>query len=357
MKKIKLGIIGTGGMANFHASDFGKIAGVELTACLDVVPGRAEAFAQKHGFKHATGNIDELLEQVDAVSIVTPDRFHAKPTIAALRAGKHVLCEKPLTVTLAEARKVAAEAQKAGKRGVIHMTNFSYRKSAAFQKAIELVAAGKLGALRHVHSFYLQCWLSSDVWGNWSKEGWLWRLQTAAGSGGVLGDIGCHILDLTTAVAGDVARVRCDLRTFPKIDPHGQPVTEWQGQKLDANDTAIIELEFANGAVGVVHTTRWATGHNNHLRLEAHGTDGALMFDLDRGHDKIDTCLHADKNKAHWTTETLAPTPSNFERFIHAIRTGKPDQPDILRGAQVQAYLDACERSAKSNKWETVHDD
>ncbi len=353
-KKIKLGIVGTGGMANFHADDFGKMAGVELTSCLDIAPGRAEAFAQKHGFKHVAKNVEELLGQCDAVSVVTPDRFHAEPAIATLRAGKHLLCEKPLTVTLTEARQVAAEAKKAGRHGVIHMINFSYRKSAAFQKAIELVATGKLGALRHVHSFYLQSWLSSDVWGNWSNEGLLWRLQTSAGSGGVLGDIGCHILDLTTAVAGEVARIRCDLRTFEKIDPHGKPVAEWHGQKLDANDTAIIELEFTTGAVGIVHTTRWATGHKNHLRLEAHGTDGALMFDLDRGYDQLDTCLHGDKDKAHWTSESLPPTPSNFERFIHAIQHHRPDEPDILRGAQVQAYLDACERSAKSGKWEKV---
>lgn len=351
MKKIKLGIIGTGGMATIHAGDFGKLAGVELTCCLDVVPGRAEAFAQRHAFKHVAGTLEELLEHVDAVSIVTPDRFHAAPTIAALRAGKHVLCEKPLTVTLAEARQVAAIARQSP---VIHMINFSYRKSAAFQKALQMVAAGQLGDLRHVHSYYLQSWLASDVWGNWSNEGLLWRLQTAAGSGGVLGDIGCHILDLTTAVAGEVARIRCDLRTFPKISATGDAVTEWNGAALDANDTAIIELEFTSGAVGVVHTTRWATGHKNHLRLEAHGTEGALMFDLDREWEKLDLCLDGARNQAHWTSETLPTAPSNIERFIHAIRTGHPDQPDLLRGAQVQAYLDACERSAKTGKWEPV---
>src|SRR5437762_514518 len=162
-RKIKLGVVGTGGMANMHARDFGKIAGVELTSCLDVVPGRAEAFAQKYEFKHAAKTLDELLEQVDAVCVVTPDRFHAEPSIAVLRAGKHLLCEKPLTVTLDEARHVAAAAEKASRDGVIHMVNFSYHYSAAFSKAIELVAAGPLGEIRHVHSFYLQSWLASDV--------------------------------------------------------------------------------------------------------------------------------------------------------------------------------------------------
>ena len=347
MKHVRFGIVGTGGMANIHADNLKKIPGVELAACLDVAAGRADAYAQKHGVKHVAKDLDDLFRHVDAVAIVTPDRFHAEPTIAALQAGKHVLCEKPLTVTLAEARKVAGVATKSG---TIHMVNFSYRGSAALQHAIQL--ALQLGALRHVHSFYLQTWLSSDVWGNWSGEGFLWRLET----GGVLADVGCHILDLTTAVTGDVKRIRCDLRTFPKIDPAGNAVTEFAGKKLNANDTAVIELELTGGAVAIVHTTRWATGHKNHLRLEAAGTEGALAFDLDKDWHAIKTCLGADRHKAVWTTHKLEPAPNMWQRFIHAIQTGKPDQPDILRGAQIQAYLDACERSAKSGQWESVHD-
>ena len=353
-KKIKLGIVGTGSMASAHANSFKAIDRVELVSCLDIVPGRAEEFAKKHGIKTAAKSLDELLDRVDAVTVVTPDRFHVEPSLAVLKAGKHLLCEKPLAVTLSHARKMAGAAKKAAAKGSIHMINFSYRGSAAFQKAIDVVRAGQLGALRHVHSFYLQTWLSSNVWGGWTKEASLWRLQTAAGSGGVLGDIGCHILDMTTAVAGEVTRIRCDLRTYPKIDPAGKAITEWQGKALDANDTALIELEFTNGAIGLVQTTRWATGHKNHLRVEAFGTDGALMFDLDRDYHQIDLCLGDDRHEAKWTTETLKPTPNIYERFITAIHTGKPDQPDIIRGAQVQAYLDACERSAKSGKWEDV---
>jgi predicted dehydrogenase len=288
---------------------------------------------------------------VDAVTVVTPDRHHLAPSLAALAAGKHLLCEKPLAPTLADARRLARAARRAG---VIHMINFLYRGSAAFQRAVQLARTGRLGALRHLHSFYLQSWLTSTMWGHWTTESLLWRLQTDAGSGGVLADIGCHILDLTTAVAGDVARVRCDLRTFPKIDPTGRTITTWKDRPLDANDTAIIELEFTHGAVGLVQTTRWATGHRNHLRLEAHGTDGALMFDLDRDWHALDLCLGRDRHAARWLTRQLKPAPSVYERFIRAIRTGRPDQPDLVRGAQVQAYLDACERSAKSGRWETV---
>ena len=170
----------------------------------------------------------------------------------------------------------------------------------------------------------------------------------------MLGDIGCHLLDMATSVTGPVKKIRCWLSTFPKIAMDGKAHKKWQGKKLDANDSAIIELELENGATAVLHTTRWATGHSNHLRFEAHGTKGALMFDLDRSYDKLDICLDEDTTKANWKTLELKATPNNYQRFINAIEKGEVDQPDILRGAQIQAYLDACERSAKSGKWQKV---
>lgn len=351
---IRLGILGTGGMANFQAENFAKIKGVTLAACFDLVADRAQAFAEKHGVKRVVPDVDALLDAVDAVTIVTPDRFHQEGALAVLAAGKHLLCEKPLTVTLAEARAVARAYRKARAAGVIGMVNFSYRRSAALQRAIALAAAGELGELRHAHGFYLQSWLAAPVWGHWTNEGWLWRLQTKAGSGGVLGDIGCHLLDMATSVTGEVKKIRCWLGTFPKIDTDGKATTKYKGRTLDANDTAVIELLLAGGGSLVLHTTRWATGHTNHLRLEAHGTRGGLMFDLDRAYDKLDVCLGGDPVKAQWKTLDLKPTPSNYERFVKAIKTGTPDQPDLLRGAQIQAYLDACERSARSGKWESV---
>jgi predicted dehydrogenase len=351
--KIRLGIIGTGGMAGGHADSFRKMPGVVLASCLDVVPGKAEAFAERWKIPHVASNLSSLIAGVDAVSIVTPDRFHAGPTLAALKAGKHVLCEKPMTVTLAEARQVAAAFKKAKKRGQIGMVNFSYRRSAALQKAMQLAGTGKLGKIRHAHSHYLQCWLATPVWGHWTLPGWAWRLQTKAGSGGVLGDVGCHILDLTTAVTGDLARVFCTLKTFPKVDGNRE-VTSWKGQALDANDTALVQMEFTGGGVGVMHTSRWASGRTNQLRLEVHGTKGALWLDLDRSYEKLDVDLGTDFKKAAWKTLDLKPTPSVYERFIHSIQSGKQDQPDLFRGAQIQAALDACLRSAKTGKWEKV---
>ena len=350
---LRIGIIGTGAMARAHADAFNAIRGVKVAACLDVVPGRAEAFAAKFGIPLGTQDQARLFDAVDAVSIVTPDRFHAAPTIAALEAGKHVLCEKPLTVTLDEARKVAAAAR--ARPELIGMVNFTYRRSAAAEEAAKLVAAGKLGELRHVHAHYLQSWLVNDQWGSWNSEAFLWRLQTAAGSGGVLGDIGVHILDLTTAVAGDVKRVRCNLRTFAKVHK-GQLMTEWKGAKLDANDSALIELEFAGGALGVVQTTRWASGHLNHLRVEVHGTAGALRFDLDESYERLHLCIGRDVQKVQWKTKELKPAPNVWQRFCRAVKSGRSEQPDMARGAQVQAMLDACVRSDASGSWEVIPD-
>ena len=353
MAILRIGIVGTGGMAKAHVQAFQKIPGVRVSACIDVVPGRAKAFAATLGIALATEDLDELFAATDAVSIVTPDRFHAAPTLAALQAGKHVLCEKPLTVTVEEAGQVAAAA--AARPGLIGMVNLSYRRSAAALAAAQLVAAGKLGALRHVNAHYLQSWLSADMWGHWSSEAFLWRLQTAAGSGGVLADVGVHILDLTTAVAGDAARVRCDLRSFDKMHD-GQAHRAWQSQPLDANDTAVIQLDFKGGAAGVVQATRWATGHTNHLRVEVHGTDGALRFDLDESEERLQVCLGRDVHRAQWKTRELKPAPTVWQRFVRAVKTGKPEQPDIARGSLMQAMLEACMRSAQSQQWETMAD-
>jgi predicted dehydrogenase len=352
--KLRIGIVGTGGMASQHAEQFAKQKGIELSSCLDVVPGRAQAFATKYGVGRVAESLDDLLDQVDAVTLVTPDRFHHDGALAVLGAGKHLLCEKPLTLTLSEAKAVAKAAQRASRKGQVGMVNFSYRRSAALQKAIALAQAGKLGELRHAHGFYLQSWIATPIWGHWTGETWLWRMSTKSGSGGVLGDVGCHLLDLMTSVTGDVTEMRCALGNFPKIGEDGKRYTKWKDKPLDANDTAIIELRFAAGGLGVLHTTRWATGHANHLNLEVHGTEGAVRFDLDRSYDALDTCLGKGTKTATWKTEQLKPAPSIYERFTRAIKTGQSDQPDLLRGAQIQAYLDACERSAQSGSWEKV---
>lgn len=336
---VRIAILGTGGMANRHAELYKQIPGVELVAGCDVDPTRVATFAAKHGIP-ASGifsDFDTLLRAcpVDAISNVTPDAFHAPLSIKALKAGKHVLCEKPLGLDHAETRRMLLAARRSGK---VAMVNFSYRDWPAIQAIAARVHAGEIGELRHVEASYLQTWLSSPIWGEWSTTpAWLWRLSTKHGSKGVLGDVGVHIVDFATYPAGPIKRVYARLKAFPKA-----PKNRIGDYVLDANDSAVLQVEFANGALGVIHATRWATGHPNRLALKLHGTKGAFAFDSDLGSDTYRACLGADVVTATWQDQKAPPTPHNLARFIHAIRTGEPVQPDFARGHEIQRVLDAC---------------
>ena len=349
---LRFGIIGTGGMAKAHVEWLQPIEGVELTACLDLDAERAEAFAKQWEVEHAMTELPKLLDACDVVSIVTPDATHAPLSLQVLESGTHLLCEKPLTTTFDDAVAVAAAAKKAGEQhGTQTAVNFTYRNSPAFVRARELVLAGELGEVRHLTGSYFQSWIPSKVWGGWpNREAWIWRMQIPKNgndaSGGVLGDVGCHILDFATGIAGDADSVRCRMRNFPKIHPDtGEFHTEYEGATFNANDSVTIDLDLNGGGMGVLQASRWAVGHANQVALGVYGTRGALEIDLDQWND-IRLCLGDDVHTAEFKTHTLDPTPTNHQRLIHSIRTGEVTQPTIERGAHIQAYLHACEQSA-----------
>ncbi len=353
MRTIRVGIAGTGFFAADHAKAFATLDGVKLGVCLSSSVDRAKPFAKTYDIPRIADSFDDLLAECDLVAIATPDRHHAWMTLAALKAGKHVLCEKPLTVTLEEAKCVADAARLASARGQHHAVNLSKRNAPALMRAMEIVHAGQLGEIRHVYGSYLQAWLASRYIGPWSDRWLLWRLASDMGSGGALADLGAHLLDYTTAIAGEARAMRCTLRTFPKPSESGEMVTHHAGHALDANDSAIIELDLAGGGLAALHTSRWATGVANSERLDVHGTQGAISFDLALGANRLLTCIGADRHTNTWTTlERLTPVPSVQRRLVDAIRGAAPAEPDLLRGAQVQAMLDACTRSAKTGAWE-----
>ena len=337
---IKIGIVGTGGMAHTHARAYQKIRGCKLVAACDVVPKRARDFAKEFDIPTAHVDVEEMLAEtpMDAVSVVTSDGAHCPVSLAAIRRGKHVLCEKPLAVNYAEARKMAAAAKR---KGVINMVNLSYRNSPAIHKVHDLVASGAIGRVIHFEASYLQSWLVAKNWGDWrASSGWLWRLSTAHGSLGVLGDIGVHIFDFASYGAGDIAKVDCRLKTFPKAKGD-----RLKGYTLDANDSAVTTVELANGALGTIHTTRWATGHNNSLLLRIFGDKGGILVDLDRSYNEIQVCRGKDIDKMKWRTLRCPRVPDMYHRFITSINTGHNDQPDFARGAAIQKTLDACVKS------------
>jgi predicted dehydrogenase len=342
---IRIAIVGTGGMANNHARAFAAIRGCKLVAACDVIAERVEAFAERHGIPAVYTEVERLLAEADAdaVSNVTPDAFHAPISLKAIAAGKHILCEKPLATNYADA---AAMASAAKRKNVINMVNLSYRDSPAIHRAHDLVNRGEIGRVMHVEASYLQSWLTSRHWGDWrTTPAWLWRLSTRHGSGGVLGDIGVHILDLASYAAGDIKSVNCRLKTFPKVK--GNRVGEYV---LDANDSAVITVELAGGAIGTIHTTRWATGHANSLLLHIYGDRGAITVDRDKSRQELMICRGRDMDKQVWKTIRCRPTPTVYQRFIKSIRTGKNDQPDFARGAAIQKVLDACFQSDAEGK-------
>lgn len=342
---IRIGIVGTGGMANAHAQHFQKIKGCKITAVCDVDMARAEAFGEKYSVKKRYTQFAEMLngDAIDAVAIVTPDGSHAPLSLMAIAAGKHVLCEKPLATNYKDAAKMARAAAKAG---VINMVNFSYRNSSAIQKAAAMVHSGQLGRVAHVHGAYLQSWLPSRVWGDWkTTPAWLWRLSTKHGSRGVLGDVGVHLLDFATFPVGPVKTVEAKLKTFSAIKGKKQA-----GYDLDANDSALMTLEFADGALGSLHTSRWATGHANSVSLSVHAEFGAIRIDLDRSYTELEICEGDDIHTCTWKKMDCGKTPSIYERFIHSIRKGINDQPDFARGAAIQKVLDACFHSHETGQ-------
>jgi predicted dehydrogenase len=334
---IKIGIIGTGGMARAHATSYNKIKGCKLVAACDVSEQRVGAFAEEFKLKQTYTDAGKLLAEagVDAVSIVTPDAYHAPISLLALRKGKHVLCEKPLALNYADAHKMAVAAKKAG---VINMVNFSYRNSSAIHQVHKLVQSGAIGTVRQVDAIYYQSWLSQGAWGDWrTNPTWLWRLSTAHGSLGVLGDVGVHLVDFATYPVGPISELQCVLKTFSKA-PNDQ-IGEY---KLDANDSAIITARFANGALGSFKTTRWATGHHNSIELAIFGDQGALKINLDESYLKYKICTVRNHKLSEWKEVTVRETPTNYQRFIASIRKNQNDQPDFARGAEVQKILDAC---------------
>jgi predicted dehydrogenase len=345
---IHIGIVGTGGMANHHAEVFSKIPGCSLVAACDVDAAKVKAFCLKHAIPVTYTDVDAMLREagIDAVINVTPDRFHAPLSIKAIRAGKHVLCEKPLALNHAEAMTMVKAAKS---KGVINMINFTYRNAAVIHQAHKLIAAGRLGEIVHVDASYLQSWLAQDAWGDWRAPAWAWRLSTKHGSAGALGDIGIHLVDFASYAVGEIKSVNAHLKVFKHIkgEKHGE-------YDLDANDTALMQVEFANGALGMMHVTRWATGHINTVELLVCGTKGALRINLDRSHDQLEVSLGKDLAAGRWKEVTCPKTPSNAVRFIKSIQTGVNAQPDFQTGANAQKVLDACFVSHAKGKWTTV---
>ncbi len=331
-------VLGTGDIAAQHARQFLKIPSCELVAAVDVNGERAQRYAAQHGIANTFDSLEQAIAwgRFDAAVNATPDGVHKVTSLKLIAAGKSVFCEKPLALNGPDAFEMTEAAERAG---VVNMVNFTYRNAAAIQMARQMVDDGTIGTVRHIEASYLQSWLTASHWGDWrTEERWLWRLSTAHGSNGVLGDIGIHLLDFVTFGTGlEISALQARLTTFDKAE--GGRIGAY---KLDANDSVVITAEMDNGALASIHMTRFATGSENDLNLAIYGELGGLKVWANSRDSWLETCLGADTATQTWTRHPCPATPRNEQRFAAALVSGRNGQPGFRRAAELQTWLDRC---------------
>ena len=315
-------------------------------------------------------------DDIDLIDLCTPGDSHAEIAIAALGAGKHVLCEKPLANTVAEAESMAEAADRAAARGVRSMVGFTYRRVPAIALARQLAEQGRLGEIRHVRAQYLQDWIVDPDFPL------VWRLQKERAGSGALGDIGAHIVDLTQYITGQQIRsVTAMLETFVTERPLPLEASglsaSGAGEKgpVTVDDAALWLARFGDGAVGSFEATRFATGRKNAIRIEVNGSQGSIAFDF----ESMNELSFFDNSEASATagfrrilvTEPDHPyvgawwPPGHLLGYEHAfthqavdlveaIASGVDPLPSFRDGLQVQRVLGAIEKSATSKIWEDV---
>lgn len=198
-----------------------------------------------------------------------PNDIHAEPSVAAAKAGKHVLCEKPLARTAKEAASMLEAVTKAG---VKNMVAFNYRYVPAIRQAYELIRSGQLGEIYHFRAVYLQEWIMDP---NFPM---VWRLDKARAGSGTLGDLGAHVIDLARFLVGEPRRVSAMMKTFIK----DRPLSGGGRGEVSVDDAFISLFEFENGALGTIESSRFCAGRKNYQVLEINGSKGSLVFNLER---------------------------------------------------------------------------
>jgi predicted dehydrogenase len=366
-----IGMVGYAFMGRAHSQAWrtvGHFFDLPLTPRMAAICGRdataVAAAAARLGWPATETDWKRLIERddVDLVDVCTPGSSHAEISIAALKAGKHVLCEKPLANTVEEARAMAAAADRAAAAGVRAMTGFNFRRVPAVALARELVAAGRLGAIRHVRAAYLGSHLLDP------EIPLIWRLQAEHAGSGALGDLGAHAIDLAQYLAGDrIAGVSGLTETFVRE----RPLADGSGARgpVTVDDAALFIARFAGGALGSFEATRFATGHTEGLRVELNGELGSIVWDLGdfnglrlfdatedpatQGFRRIQVTRAGHPYAGAWWPDghTIGYEHTfthEVRDLVHAIADGRDPVPSFADGLQVQEVLDAVQRSAAS---------
>jgi predicted dehydrogenase len=389
--ELRIGMVGYAFMGTAHSQAWrtvNRVFDLPLKARMAAVAGRdpaaVAAAAGRLGWDGSVTDWRDLVERddIDLIDICTPGDSHSQIALAALAAGKHVLCEKPLANTVAEARTMAAAAASARADGVLAMCGFNYRRVPAVAYLRQLVADGRLGEIRHVRAVYLQDWITDP------QFPLVWRLQRERAGSGALGDIGAHIIDLTQFVTGQqITGVSALTETFVKERPlaDGSAGLSATGGGADVgaptgpvtvDDAALFLARLSGGAVATYEATRFATGRKNGLRVEVNGSLGSAVFELERlnelqfhdatrpGPEQGFTRILVTEPQhpylsAWWPPGHIIGYEHSFTHqmrdLIEAVAAGTDPRPSFMDGLQVQLVLDAVSRSAElGSSWVEV---
>jgi predicted dehydrogenase len=382
MPEINIALLGYKFMGKAHSNAYRQVGHFfpgKLTPRMKVICGRdragAEAAAKQFGWDDVETDWRKVIERkdIDVVDISTPGNLHHEMGVAAAQAGKHIVCEKPLANTLAEAKDMLRAVEKAG---VKHMIMHNYRKIPAVAFAKKLIDDGKIGDIYHYHGAYLQDWIMDP---NFPL---VWRLEKKFAGSGALGDIGAHAVDLARYLNSDILSLSSLVTTFIKERPlvdagagsWGAKGSKGKG-RVTVDDDANFLTRFRNGSVGVFESSRFCGGRRNYNTFQVYGSKGSIAFNLERMnelefYDRTEAAVDQGF-KTIMVTEGAHPYVGNWwppghiigyeHTFVHAIHdfltcleNDTMPSPNFKDGVKNQAVLDAVERSAKSGKWEKV---
>lgn len=373
MPFINVALIGYAFMGRAHSNAYRQVTpffSPRLTPRLKVLCGRTRpavtAAARTLGWEEAATDWRQVVTRpdIDLVDVSTPGDSHAEIAIAAARAGKAVLCEKPLANSVEDARKMLAAVTRAG---VTHMVCHNYRRAPAVMLAKQIIADGQLGDIRHFRGTYLQDWINDPA------LPLSWRFDQSRAGSGALGDIGSHVVDLARFLVGEISEVTGDLHTFIRE----RPLAGRSGRKapVTVDDAASALVRFEKGALGTIEATRLAPGRKNYNRFEINGSRGSVAFDLERLNE-LEIYLESDRKHLRgfrrvMVTEAGHPyiarwwPPGHIIGYEHtfthtifdlleAMADRRVPSPSFADGLKTQLVLDAIEQSARSRRWKKV---
>lgn len=368
-KEINIGIVGAKFMGRAHSNAFitaPYFFDLPARPVLRAACGRnvsdLEAFAKQFGWQTTETSWEHLVarDDIDLVDICTSNVTHMPIAVAAAKAGKHILCEKPIALNAEEACQMLEAARESGVR---HMVAFNYRRAPAIVLAKQLIEEGKIGKIRHFNAVYYQDWLVDP------NFPFVWRHDVKEGGSGAHGDMNAHTVDLARYLVGEIEAVSGAQEIFVKE----RPLTDSTGTRVvTADDATYFLARFGNGALGSFLATRFATGRKNYLRLEIFGSEGGLVFNLERLNE-LEFYSREDEGteqgfRTIMVTESSHPYVSAWwppghtigweHTFIHevsdfmvAVAKDEPIYPDFYDGLRCQQVLDAAVESTVEGRW------